>query len=465
MRGCLICLFLFTVVAHAQAPAVSDDSLLRLNDAFTRLAGSLAPAVVAVRSNAYEAASEESEAGAPVALQQNMGSGVIVAAEGYIVTNAHVVAGSTRVRVRLSPSGAAPGKSVVRPPGRVLPARIVGLDLETDLALIKVDASDLPHLELADSEQVRQGQIVLALGNPFGLEDSVSMGVISAVARQLRPDSRMIYLQTDAPVNPGNSGGPLVDVNGRVVGINTMLLSQSGGSEGVGFAVPSNIVRTVMEQLRRSGVMKRGDIGLEAQTITPAIAAGLGLSRNDGVVVADVSERGPADNADIRVGDVVLSLNGKPMENARQFHVNLYQRPVASTVTLEILRGGEKLTKTAVVLERLDTPERLATLVNDRQHLVSRLGVLGVALAKKLIDLLPSPPRRSYGILVARTAVTARGAAGLFQPGDILYKFNNQPLSTMLDLRGFVEKTPPGETAILQVERDGKTRFVEVILD
>jgi serine protease Do len=465
MRGRLICLFLFAVVLHAQAPAVSDDSLLRLNDAFTRLAGSLAPAVVAVRSNAYEPAAEESEAGAPVALQQNMGSGVIVAPDGYIVTNAHVVAGATRVRVRLSPSGAAPGKSVVRPPGRVLPARIVGFDLETDLALIKVDASDLPHVELADSEQVRQGQIVLALGNPFGLEDSVSMGVISAVARQLHPDSRMIYLQTDAPVNPGNSGGPLVDVNGRIVGINTMLLSQSGGSEGVGFAVPSNIVRTVMEQLRRSGAMKRGDIGLEAQTITPAIAAGLGLPRSDGVVVADVSDRGPADNADIRVGDVVLSLNGKPMENARQFHVNLYQRPVASTVTLEILRGGEKLTKTAVVLERLDTPERLATLVNDRQHLVSRLGVLGVALDKKLVELLPSPPRRSYGILVARTAVTPRGPAGLFQPGDVLYKFNNQPLSTMLDLRGFVDKTPPGETVILQVERGGKTRFVEVTLD
>lgn len=465
MGGRLICLIVYAAAVLAQPPAVSDDSLRRLNDAFTRLADKLAPAVVAVRSDAYQPAGEESTPGAPVALQQNMGSGVIVGPDGYIITNAHVVAGASRVRVRLSSRSSAPGKSVVRPPGRILQARVIGFDVETDLSLLKVDAKDLPYLELADSEQVRQGQIVLALGNPFGLEDSVSMGVVSAVARQLEQDSRMIYLQTDAPVNPGNSGGPLVDVSGRVVGINTMLLSQSGGSEGIGLAVPSNIVRSVTEQLRRFGAVRRGDIGLDAQTITSAIASGLGLPSDYGVVVADVSARGPADNADIRVGDIVLSLNGKPMENARQFHVNLYQQPVASTVTLELLRGSEKLTKTVVVLERLDSPERLATLVNERQHLVSRLGILGVALEKKLIDLLPSPPRRSYGILVARTAVTARGLAGLFQPGDVLYKFNNQPLSTMLDLRALVDKTPPGETVVLQVERSGKIRFVEVPLD
>src|SRR2546426_888749 len=313
------CLFCLAFVLPAQNP------LRQLNESLVRLTEKLTPAVVLVLSNAYKPAGEQSEeSAAAVTLRQSTGSGVVLSADGFIVSSAHVVAGATRVQVQLPPQDVPPGKSIVRSRGRMVPAKLVGFDRETDLALLKVDAEQLPFLTLGDSDRVKQGQLVLALGNPLGLDNTVSMGVVSAVARQIRPDDRVVYIQTDAPINPGNSGGPLVDIDGNVVGVNTMILTQSGGSEGVGFAVPSNIVLTIMDQLSRTGTVTRGDIGVEAQTITPTLAAALGLPRDRGAVLADVVPERPADNAGLRIGDIVLSLNGKPMENARQFHVNLY---------------------------------------------------------------------------------------------------------------------------------------------
>ena len=191
---------------------------------------------------------------------------------------------------------------------------------------------------------LKPGQIVMAFGSPLGLNASVTMGVVSAVARQLEPEDPMIYVQTDAPINPGNSGGPLVDADGRVVGINTLIYSQSGGHEGIGFAAPSNIVRNVFDQIRKTGRVRRGEIGVITQTITPLIAEGLGLSQDWGVVDSDVDPNGPGGRAGLQAGDIVLALDGKPMENGRQFQVNFYTRGVGAPVTLEILRGEARVT-------------------------------------------------------------------------------------------------------------------------
>ncbi len=237
---------------------------------------------------------------------------------GYIVTNAHVVQGAHRVQVQVQSPRREGQRSVLRPRPRLLTARIVAVDEETDLAVLKVDEAGLPAVTLADSDTVHPGQIVLAFGSPLGLDSSVTMGVVSAVARQLEADDPMIYIQTDASINPGNSGGPLVDAEGRVIGINTLILSQSGGNEGLGFAAPSNIVRHVFEQVRRFGRVRRGQIGVRAQTITPALAEGLSLTRDWGVVLGDVFPDGPAAKAGLQVGDVVETLDGKPMENGRQ---------------------------------------------------------------------------------------------------------------------------------------------------
>ena len=201
--------------------------------------------------------------------------------------------------------------------------------------------SGYPALKLGDSETLRQGELVLAAGSPFGLQNSVTMGVVSSVARQVRPDDPMIYIQTDAPINPGNSGGPLMNADGEVIGISTFIVSESGGNVGLGFAVPSAIVRTVYDQIRKYGRVRRGQIGLVVQTITPMLAAGLGLPDETGAIVADVTPGSPAAVAGIEIKDVILTLDGKVIENARQFGVNIYQK-ADQTVALELLRRGEK---------------------------------------------------------------------------------------------------------------------------
>ena len=450
-------------VVFLEAQSTGRNALFELNQAIALLTERVAPSVVQIESTSYAPASPARGASV-VALRPTMGSGVIWSSDGLIVTNAHVVAGAARVQVRLPAVEGTPGGSVLPPRGRRLPAEIVGLDLETDLALLRVDVQGLPALEFADSEQVRQGQIVLALGSPLGLENSVSMGVISSVARQLEPDDRVIYLQTDAPINPGNSGGPLVDVNGHVVGINTMILSQSGGSDGVGLAVVSNIVLSVVRQLRDHGVFTRGEIGVEAQTITPRLAAGLDLGRDHGVVLADVYPGGAAYGAGLRIGDIVLALNGKPMENARQFYVNVYGYVANRVVNLEVLRGDEQLSKSVAVRVRSDNPERVAGMFDKEQRLVPRLGILGIGVDESVSRLLPVL-RRPGGILVTRLAASARAPTGLFLPGDVIYSVNNRYLETLDELSAVIDAYEPGDVVVLQIERDGRLSFIEVQLD
>src|SRR5437867_10305927 len=319
---------LMPVAAAAQAlvPARGAPDLSGLSRDLQALSERVKPAVVQVLITGYAAADGQ------LVKQRASGSGVILDSDGYVITNAHVVHGARRVQVALAglASGPPGARSILKAPGRVVGAVVVGTDLETDLAVLKVDEKGLPVLAFGDSEALRPGELVLAFGSPLGLENSVTLGVVSAVARQVRPEDRMIYVQTDASINPGNSGGPLLDLEGRVVGINTLIFSQSGGSEGIGFAAPSNIVRNVFEQIRKTGRVRRGHIGARAQTITSELAAGLGLPREWGVVLTDVVPGGPAAAAGLKVGDIVLSMNGKPMENARQFNVNLYARPAGA---------------------------------------------------------------------------------------------------------------------------------------
>jgi len=461
----LLVILFSSVLAADEVPSRSALSVRGLNETLVGIAEKRTPAVVMVATEGYQPVADNPAGAVSFGLRQSSGSGVVVSQDGYIVTNAHVVAGMTRIQVQFSSNGARSSRSIVRTPGRVLSARLVGIDAETDLALLKVDAEGMPFLPLADSEAVRQGQLVVAIGSPVGLESSVSMGIISAVARQLQPDDRVIFLQTDAPINPGNSGGALVDVDGNLIGINTMILSQSGGSQGLGFAVPSNIVRFVVDQMRRHGFVLRGEIGVEAQTLTPGLAAALGLTRDRGVVLADVRPGGPGDIAGLKIGDIVLTLNDKPMENARQFHVNLYQQPVTSLVRLKIVRGAESLDVAVVVLERSNSPERFARRVNDQQHLVPRLSILALPIDEATAGLLPFALRRSYGILVARLAVTTNGPSGDLLPGDVIYEVNHQPISTLSELRALVDKQKAGEPVALQVERAGKIRYVEMRLE
>jgi serine protease Do len=273
----------------------------------------------------------------------------------------------------------------------------------------------------------------------------------------------MIYIQTDTPINPGNSGGPLVSEDGLVVGINTLIFSQSGGSEGIGFAAPVNIVRFVYEQIRSSGRVRRGQIGVFAQTITPPLAAGLRLSREWGVVLADVYPNSPAARAGLRMGDVILSVDGKPMENGRQFDVTLYQRPVGTPVNLEVGRGLQRLTLKVPVQERQDEHERLRGMVSREQNLVERLGILGLDVTPELAQLIPDL-RAAAGVAVAGVAMEAAGSPGLLA-GDVIYAVNGEPVTNLPGLRSAVAQVAPSQPVVLHVGRAGQLRFITLTLD
>ncbi|MFB3924142.1 MAG: trypsin-like peptidase domain-containing protein [Terriglobia bacterium] len=451
-----------TAAAQAPAPKQAPSALSAMSQSFEALAERVSPAVVQVVTAGFGAAEGPAGPGtAVVAPQSGAGSGVIVDPAGYIVTNSHVVEGARRVEVLLAamPADKAKWRSILKPRGKLVPAQIVGVDRETDLAVLKIQEEGLSTLEWGNSDDVRQGQLVMAFGSPLGLENSVTLGVVSSVARQLRPDDPMIYIQTDAPINPGNSGGPLVDTEGRVVGINTLILSQSGGSEGIGLAAPSNIVRHVFEEIRKQGRVRRGQIGVEAQTVTPLLAAGLGLPQDWGVILADVTPRGPADVAGLKIGDLVLTLEDKLMENARQLDVNLYTQPVGSIVTLQIQRGTERFSKQVAVLERPNDPDRLADLIGRETQPVPKLGILAVKLDGRIAQILP-PPRKLSGVVAISLLAEAPLAGQYFLPGDIIYAVNQEPVADVESLDAALAKRKTGEVIVMQVERQQKLRFV-----
>ncbi|MBS1829657.1 MAG: trypsin-like peptidase domain-containing protein [Acidobacteria bacterium] len=439
------------------ASAFAQTNPLRSVSNFVRqLAERVEPAVVQIHSVGFTA-SEKSA----LQLQSNRstGSGAIVDPEGFIITNAHVVGTARNVQVTLPQRATERDRfhSVLKPSGKIVAAEVVGIDRETDIAVLKVPDRGLPHLQLADSEQVHQGDFVFAAGSPLGLDNSISMGIVSSVARQIRPDDPMIYIQTDAPVNPGNSGGPLLDADGRIVGINTFILTQSGGSEGLGFAVPSNIVNSVYQQIRKSGRVRRGQVGVVAQSITPSLAAALKLKQDWGVLVADVASGSAAESAGLEIKDIILTLNGKTMENARQFGVNIYQS-ADQTVTVELLRGDRKLEKKMAVLERPRDPDRILSLLS-RDSNVPRLGVMIVELDEKVTPLLP-PLRRLSGVVVAGLASTAAEISETLLPGDVIYELNNTAIRNIAGLKSALEAIPATQPIALLIERQGQLQYL-----
>jgi serine protease Do len=304
----------------------------------------------------------------------------------------------------------------------------------------------------------------MAFGNPLGLENSVSMGVVSSVARQIKPDDAMIYIQTDAPINPGNSGGPLVDSDGRVMGINTFIYSQSGGSEGLGFAIPSNIIRNVYRQIREQGHVHRSEIGVFAQTITPAMAAGLELSQDWGVLLSDVDPGGPGDIAGLRSGDIVASLNGKTMANARQLEVDLFRYPVGAKVDVEVIRNASKQTVPVVTVERHGDPQRFADMVDPAKNLVIGLGILGIDVDQKVTDLLPDL-RKHYGVVVAARGGDSAYSGDTLQLGDVIYSVNNLPVTGVASLRKQLDQLKDASSLVLQVERGGRLTYVTLEME
>jgi serine protease Do len=451
--------------AEIKPPPVS---LGELSVSLEALVNRTRPSVVQIFSTGYVTAdeSEASNTAALLSTQRSTGSGIIVSDDGFIVTNGHVVEGARRIQVRLSVTRSSAGRTpTFEPEVKLLDAKLVGLDRDMDVAVIKIERAGLPRLQFGNSDAVRQGELVMAFGNPRGLEGSVSMGVVSSTARELHPDDFLAYIQTDAPINPGNSGGPLIDAQGRVVGINTFILSQSGGSEGLGFAIPSNMVSTVYQQIRKEGHVHRGRIGIYVQTITPALAEGLNLPRDWGVLVGDVTPEGPADKAGVKAGDLVTTINGRGMRNARQLESYIYRSPMKAKVTLQVLRGQDELTIDVPVIDSVDDPQRFADMVNPEDNLVPKLGILAIGIDKALAAMLPDL-RHEYGVVVAAGSSPADFTSGTgLQPGDVIYSVNKAPVATVEALRKKVDEFKPGDEVAMQIERSGRLMFVAVVLE
>ena len=378
--------------------------------------------------------------------QRGVGSGVITTKDGYILTNNHVVDNAEVVNVTLSD-------------GRELTAKVIGRDPKTDIAVLKVDAKDLPTVPMADSDLVEVGDLVLAIGNPFGIGQTVTMGIVSATGRGNMGLDYEDFIQTDAAINPGNSGGALVDVEGRLIGINTAILSRSGGNQGIGFAIPSNLAREVMHSLIADGRVTRGYIGVLIQDLTPALAKQFELDGVSGALVGDVTPNGPAAKAGIKSGDVIVAFNGKPVAQSRQLKLAVGLAKPGQTVPVKISRDGS--TKTVqITIKPLPGDNEVA---GNSAHGEDTGTLSGVAVDDLTSEVRSQMrvPASIKGALVVEVAPDSPAAEAGLQRGDIVQEINRKPVR---DAQGLVELTrdPEDKTSLLRVWREGSSRFVVV---
>ena len=469
--GCMIAFCWFAAKdcqAQSDQTNQSPDALHQLSSSVEELVKRVSPSVVQVLATGFGATqeSEGSETALVIGRLRSIGSGVIVDPEGYILTNAHVLKGAQRVQVFLPtlPTGASPILSVLSSQSRAMDAGIVGLSREIDLAVLKIQAKGLPALPLGKYSKLRQGEMVLAFGSPGGLQNSVTLGVVSSVARQPDPDNPMVYIQTDAPINPGNSGGPLVNVDGEVVGINTFILTQSGGNEGLGFAIPSGIIDVAYPQLLKFGHLHRGEIGVHVQSITPSLASGLGLPTDRGVIVSDVLPDGPAEQAGLKIQDIILSMNDKPVGSLPIFGLNMFMLRAGDRVKIEVLRGSERIPLEVPVIQRPHNVDLLAGLVDPAKNLVSKLGILGIEIDKKTAALLPDL-REASGVIVAAKVAGFGQEENSLAAGDVIHALNGMTVLSLDFLRSKLDAIKPDSPVVLQVEREGVMTYSTFRMD
>src|SRR3954471_16592083 len=449
----------------AQKAAV-PDSLDRMNQAIDALTRKVWPSVVQIVVTGYGSRDDtgRGDVSAVVTRQRSLGSGFVIDPEGYILTNAHVVSGAQRVEIVLPPTNADGSlMSALSSKMTVLPAHIVGVTSEIDLALLKVDGLKAPALPLATYSKLRQGETVFAFGSPGGLRNTLTHGLVSAVARQTDPDSPLIYVQTDAPINPGNSGGPLVNIRGEVVGVNTFILSQSGGSDGLGFAIPSATARTVFRQLKQFGQLRREEVGMTIQTLTPVMSQSLGLSRDYGVIVADVWPGGPAEAAGLNGGDILVSIDGHPAENVPTVNYFFRLRDSSDPVQMVVARGGKTQTLRVTAVEEKSEFDSVSTMADPQQNLVPELGILGVEIDAR-IAAAARGLRDPQGIIVVARAAGATSEVPLLAR-DVVRSLNNRPTPTLSVLRDLVKGLKPGSPVTLQIQREGRLMYVSFTLE
>ncbi len=372
------------------------------------------------------------------------GSGFVLTEDGYVITNAHVVANAAGITVGL-------------PDGREFDAEIVGTDDRTDVAVLKVKAKGLPVLELGDSDALKVGQWVLAIGSPFGFEYTATQGIVSALSRSLPSENYVPFIQTDVAVNPGNSGGPLFDLDGKVVGVNSQIFSRSGGYMGLSFAIPINVVRSVAFQLRDQGYVSRGWLGVVIQDINRPLAQSFGLDRPAGALIANVTDGSPAADAGLIVGDVILEFNGNVIGQSSDLPPLVGSTPVGDTVTVELLRNKERMSLDVTVRELLE-PSNVSITESE-----SETPLLGMTLVP-LTDEQKQTLQVDNGVLIGAVADGSTAALAGIVKGDIVVSFNQVSVVTAMQLRKLVEGIEEGQTVAVLIQRQKKPVFIALTL-
>jgi serine protease Do len=400
------------------------------------LAKVLTPAVVNISTKRTPPAGSELP-------DRSLGSGFVIHPDGDIVTNNHVVDGATEIRVKLGD-------------GRVLPAEVIGRDSRTDLALLKVEAANLPVVPAGDSSALRVGEPVMAIGNPFGLEQTVTTGIVSATGRVIGEGPYDDFIQTDASINPGNSGGPLINARGQAVGINTVIFTSSGGSMGIGFAIPSNVAMSVVTQLARTGHVVRGWLGVGVQPLTPELARSFDLPDDRGALVSTVVDGSPAMKAGVRTGDVIIAYDGRAVARSEELPRAVADTPVGRQVSVTVVRQGASRTL-RVTIARLAEPSREAAVAPAAAR---RLGLSLQTLTGARARELGLDVRR--GVLVRDVEEGSRAAGAGVQPGDVIVEVDHRPVAMATEVRQLVGAHPESTPLLLLVHRKGGSLFLTV---
>ena len=436
------------------AAASKDVSVRMIPENFSDLAEKARPGVVNIRTvqklkgggpvfrhffgNPFEDYFRPSPRGGPGGefKQQSLGSGFVIAREGYIVTNNHVIENADEIKVKLSN-------------GKVFNAEVVGRDPKTDLALIKIEESDdLSALSLGDSDDLRVGTWVLAIGSPFGLEQTVTTGIVSAKGRVIGAGPYDDFIQTDASINPGNSGGPLLNMKGEVVGINTAIMSRSGGNDGVGFAIPVNLAKGIIEQLKNEGRVTRAWLGVGIQDLTPELADYYNLKDQKGALVTQVYEEDPADKAGIKTSDIIIEVNGEKVSSSRELSRTIASSRVGEQIPITILRDGKEETVHVQLTQRVDSETPVKVGSKSPQGLGLQIAKLKPENARQL-----GLPEDEKGVLVTHVQPGGKGETAGIQPGDVIKEVNRKPVITPKDVKTQVEKVKSGDTVQMLIRR------------
>jgi serine protease Do len=374
---------------------------------------------------------------------RSMGSGFVINSNGHILTNNHVVEGATEIMVKLSD-------------GRELTAKVLGRDPKTDLALLKVEATGLPTIPLGDSSALQVGEPVMAIGNPFGLEQTVTTGIVSATGRVIGQGPYDDFVQTDASINPGNSGGPLINARGQAVGINAAIFSQSGGSVGIGFAIPSNQAKTVVTQLADSGHVSRSWLGVTIQPLTPELVKGFSLQDAKGALVANVNEDSPAAKAGIKPGDIITEYDGHKVTRSEDLPRLVAETPAGSDVQVTVLRDGKSVRLQARVTKLDEPDQKVASEGGDKAKLGVAVEPVTPSVAREL------GLKAAKGVVVKQVEEGSPAATAGIQPGDVILEVDRQPVKDVAGLRQLVDKHAKGTPMIVLLQRQDATLYVAV---